>query len=270
MFDGSELRTLYAISPDGNRVAYDRVGSGPAIMLLHGGGGKRQDWHEAGYIERLRVYFTVITIDLRGHGESGLPTDSANYTTDKMGQDFLAVADDCGIEQFTIWAMSYGGKVGRYLAAQSKRVSKIILMGTPLGLGVSGQLRQDAIDFCAHWPPIMQTQQEGRLDLASLSQKDQEFLAHFNIPVMLGWVRAMLDWPAIEPADFLCPTLWLIGSEDRDAMDSFKEYKEALEDSQVKVHIVEGLDHNQVFDQIDRVLPTMLSFTQTTPHPRIG
>jgi pimeloyl-ACP methyl ester carboxylesterase len=141
MFDGSELRTLYAISPDGNRVAYDRVGSGPAIMLLHGGGGKRQDWHDAGYIERLRVYFTVITIDLRGHGESGLPTDSANYTTDKMGQDFLAVADDCGIEQFTIWAMSYGGKVGHYLAAQSKRVSKIILMGTPLGLGVSGQLR---------------------------------------------------------------------------------------------------------------------------------
>jgi pimeloyl-ACP methyl ester carboxylesterase len=80
----------------------------------------------------------------------------------------------------------------------------------------------------------------------------------------------MLDWPVIEPADFLCPTLWLIGSEDQHAMDSFKEYKGALEGSRVQVHVVEGLDHNQVFDQIDRVLPTMLAFTQTTPHPRIG
>jgi pimeloyl-ACP methyl ester carboxylesterase len=31
------------------------------------------------------------TVDLRGHGESDLPTDPADYTTDKMGQDILTV-----------------------------------------------------------------------------------------------------------------------------------------------------------------------------------
>ena len=207
----------------------------------------RQEWHEAGYVRRLRDNFTVITVDLRGHGESGLPTDPAAYTTDKMGQDILAVADACGVERFIIWGMSYGGKVSRYLAVQSERVAKLILMGTPLGLGVSGELRQDAIDFCAHWPPIVQAQRDGTLDLDSLSQDDQDVLRRINVPVVLAWVRAMLDWPAIEPADFRCPTLWLVGSEDRHAMASIKEYEESLKGSRVQVHVVEILDHEQVF-----------------------
>jgi pimeloyl-ACP methyl ester carboxylesterase len=268
------MNTLFATSPDGTRVAYDRSGAGPAIVLLHGGGGRRQDWDNAGYIRRLQDNFTVILLDLRGHGESGLPTEPADYTIDKMVQDILAVADACEVESFTLWGMSYGGKVGRYLAAglpsaagcssatQSARVANIILMGTPLGPGVTGQLRQDAIDFCAHWPPIMQAQREGRLDVASLSPDDQDVLRRLNVAVMLGWVRAMLDWPAVEPADFRCPTLWLMGSEDRHAMDSFREYEGSLAGSQVQVHIVEGLDHMQVFEQVDRVFPTMLAFTQ--------
>jgi pimeloyl-ACP methyl ester carboxylesterase len=234
-------------------------------VLLHGGGSRRQEWHEAGYVSRLQNDFTVITVDLRGHGDSGLPTDPADYTTHKMGQDILAVADACGMERVILWGMSYGGNVSRYLAVQSERVAKLILMGTPLGLGVSGELRQDAIDFCAHWPPIVRAQREGTLELDSLSQHDRDFLSHFRVPVMLGWVRAMLDWPAIEPADFRCPTLWLIGSEDRHAMASFKEYEQSLERSRVRARILDGLDHEQVFTEIERALPTMLAFTASGP-----
>jgi pimeloyl-ACP methyl ester carboxylesterase len=256
------MNTLFATSADGTRVAYDRSGTGPAIVLLHGGGGSRREWHEAGYVGRLRDEFTVIALDLRGHGESGLPTDPADYSPDKMGQDILAVADACGVERFAMWAMSYGGKVGRYLAVESERVSRLILMGTPMGPGVSGERRQEAIDFCAHWPPIVRAQQDGSLDLDALSLNDRDLLQRLNVPVMLGWVRAMLDWPAVEPADFRCPTLWLVGSEDRHAVVTLREYEESLPGSKVQVHIVEALDHNQVFDEIDRVFATMLAFTK--------
>jgi pimeloyl-ACP methyl ester carboxylesterase len=102
-------------------------------VLLHGGGNSRQVWHEVGYIEHLQNNFTVISPDLRGHGESGSPIEPSGYTTDKMIQDILAVADACGVDRFTIWGFSFGGKVGRYVATHSERVAKIILMGTPLG-----------------------------------------------------------------------------------------------------------------------------------------
>ena len=155
------MNTLFANSPDGTRIAYDHSGTGPAIVLLHGGGGMRQDWHEAGYVRRLQDNFTVITMDLRGHGESDLPTDPADYTIDKMGQDVLAVADACGIERFIIWGMSFGGRIGRHLATQSEHVVKFTMMGTPMGPGVSDEIRQEVKDFCAHWPPIAYSDENG-------------------------------------------------------------------------------------------------------------
>jgi len=73
----------------------------------------------------------------------------------------------------------------------------------------------------------------------------------------------MLNWHVVEPADFRCPALWLVGSEDRVAMITVREYEQSLKASKVQLHIVEGLNHGQVFDEIDRVFATMLAFTQS-------
>jgi pimeloyl-ACP methyl ester carboxylesterase len=256
------MDTHFVNSTDGMRVAYDRTGSGPALILLHGGGGRRQEWHEAGYVTRLQDQYTVITLDLRGHGESGQPTDPADYTFDKMQQDILAVADACEAEHFNVWAMSHGGRVGRYLAARPGRVTSMVLMSTLLGQGADGEMRQEVLDFCAFWPSILQAQRDGTLDLASLSTYDQDFLQTFNVAAMLGWGRAMLDWPAVEPNDIHCPILWLIGSEDHRAMANYRKYQDTLEGTLIQAHILEGLSHEQVFDEIDRVLPILLEFTQ--------
>jgi pimeloyl-ACP methyl ester carboxylesterase len=78
------MYTLYANSTDGTQIAYDLFGEGPAIVLLHGGGGSRQEWHEAGYIRLLQEDYTVITMDLRGHGESGLPVRPEDYAIELM------------------------------------------------------------------------------------------------------------------------------------------------------------------------------------------
>ena len=80
------MKTESIISADGTQLVYDVVGSGSAIILLHGGGGgqSRKSWHEAGYVERLKDAFTVIAMDIRGHGESDKPTEPGAYTIDKM------------------------------------------------------------------------------------------------------------------------------------------------------------------------------------------
>jgi pimeloyl-ACP methyl ester carboxylesterase len=257
------MSTLFTTSPDGTRIAYERCGAGPALVLLHGGGNSRQMWHEAGYVERLQGNFTVIPVDLRGHGESDQPTEPADYVIDKMLQDVLAVADACEAERFIIWGFSFGSRIGRYVASHSARVARIVLMGATLGVGISNEFRQYFAEFCAHWPPILQAQRAGVLDLDSLSQDDRELLQHTNVAAQIAWGRAMLDWPAVEPIDFLCPALWVVGSEDRMAMISARTYEPSLPGSKVQLLIVEGLNHGQVFAEIDKVFATILAFTQS-------
>jgi pimeloyl-ACP methyl ester carboxylesterase len=177
-----------------------------------------------------------------------------------MIKDILAVVDTCGVERFIIWGFSFGGKVGRYVAVHSERVTKIVLIGTPLGSFISNEFRQYMADFCAHWTPILQADRV--LDTTSLSKDDREFMENNNVSAMIAWGQAMLHWTAVEPDDFHCPVLWLVGSEDNVAMTTVREYQQCLPSTKVKLHIIDGLDHGQVFDEIDRVFAAMLAFSQ--------
>ena len=70
---------MFSTSVGGTRIAYDVTGSGSALMLLHGAGKTRRDWHKLGYVERLKDDFTVITADIRGTGDSDHLYDIVDY-----------------------------------------------------------------------------------------------------------------------------------------------------------------------------------------------
>jgi pimeloyl-ACP methyl ester carboxylesterase len=72
----------------------------------------------------------------------------------------------------------------------------------------------------------------------------------------------MLDWPIVEPAGFRRPTLWLVGAEDPHAMASLEGVMPRLPGSQVQVQVMAGLGHEQVFDEIEAVFPTLQAFGQ--------
>src|SRR5688500_4519002 len=103
--------TLFATSNDGTKIAYDVAGSGPAVILLHGGGQNREVWRRAGYVDRLAKELTVITIDIRGNGESDKPTDVSAFHFQRFSEDVLAVADAVKAQRFVLWGFSYGANV---------------------------------------------------------------------------------------------------------------------------------------------------------------
>ena len=179
-------KTLYARSSDGTQIAFDATGHGPTVILLHGGGQSRQMWHDAGYVNRLKDSFQVIAIDIRGWGESDKPTDPAAYTTYKHGQDILSVADVCGVQNFVLWGFSYGGNIGRYLAAQSDRIAGIVIMGIPFGLGAQGDFRATIERMRDFWKPILQAQRDKTIDWDALSETNRTLLGDQNLAVYLA------------------------------------------------------------------------------------
>jgi len=254
--------TAVATSPDGTRIAYDVIGRGPALMLLHGGGQTRRAWHDAGYVDRLRSRFTVIAVDLRGNGASDKPTDSDAYRIDRLCEDLLAVADAAGARRFTIWGFSYGANVGRYLAARSDRVDGMVVIGIPFGAPAAGSFRQVIIGLREKWLPILEAARAGNLDVNALSDADRTTWQRGTVPVGLAWMSAMLEWPAIEPEDLRCRSLWLVGSSNPAAMDSVRTYESRLPQTRVSLALVEGLTHEQELLEIDQVLPRLEDFMQ--------
>jgi pimeloyl-ACP methyl ester carboxylesterase len=252
--------TLFAQSSDGTQIAFDVTGNGPTIILLHGGGGSRQDWHEVGYVDAAKDSFQVIVMDIRGHGQSDKPIDQASYTTDKLVQDILAVANYCGAKTFVLWGYSYGGNISRYIAAQSDRVAGAIIMGIPFGPGASEEFQTYIENLETRWRPIIQAQQDNTLDWNTLSNEEQAVLKEDNPHLLLAWLNAILEWTTVVPGDLRSPGLWLIGSENKSAMASLGEYQESLPNS-VQVHVIEGLTHKQEFTEIDKVLPVLIEFT---------
>ena len=128
------MDTQFAVSDDGTRIAYDISGRGPALILLHGAGQSRKNWHSTGHVERLARDYRVVAIDLRGMGESDIRTEEEDFSIQNLQADICAVADACGLDDFYLWGYSFGGNIARHIACSCDRVSGLVVMGSPLSI----------------------------------------------------------------------------------------------------------------------------------------
>lgn len=93
---------------DGVRVAGYRLGgSGPPLLLAHATGFHAHVWLPL--LPALAPRFTVLALDLRGHGESPAPATLEGYAWARLAGDLLAVADHFGATRFCALGHSTGG-----------------------------------------------------------------------------------------------------------------------------------------------------------------
>lgn len=249
------MSTQFTTSTDGTRIAYDVTGQGPALVLLHGAGKTRQDWHKLGYVERLQPDFTVITVDLRGVGESDPLYEVEHYAIERICQDVAAVAAACGTPRYALWGYSLGGNVARYLGAWTDQVTACAIVGVGFGPAVDEAFDRYVDTFVQQWEPLARDYREGRRagPVKRAKVKDQ-------IPALVACFQAMRRWPSIEPEEMRCPTMLLLGTKNKAAMGWVQGNQEALQQAQVQVEVVEGLDHPQELSHVERVFPAVRAF----------
>ena len=96
----------YVTSSDGTRIAYERSGSGPLLVLLHGTGVERFSFR---FLEPLlRDHYTLCAVDRRGRGESGDSTGS--YAIEHEFADVAAVVGSL-TEPADLFGHSFGATV---------------------------------------------------------------------------------------------------------------------------------------------------------------
>jgi 3-oxoadipate enol-lactonase len=95
------------LNVNGIQMAYERHGSGPPLVLLHGYPLDHTIWNEV--VERLEDDFDMILPDLRGFGQSEVV--EPQYTIAEMAADVAALLDKLGIENTYIAGHSMGGYI---------------------------------------------------------------------------------------------------------------------------------------------------------------
>ncbi|MGA2765924.1 MAG: alpha/beta hydrolase [Spirochaetia bacterium] len=115
-------------SRDGTRIAYEKQGAGPAVILVAGALCARLSWSGPELSKFLAPSFTVFNYDRRGRGDSG---DTLPYAVEREIDDIEALIDEAGGS-----ASLYGHSSGAALILEAAlklgdKVKKLALYEAP-------------------------------------------------------------------------------------------------------------------------------------------
>ncbi|MFP5306446.1 MAG: alpha/beta fold hydrolase [Gammaproteobacteria bacterium] len=102
---------------NGARLAWQQLGDGPDLILVHGLGANRAFWFAQA--SALAADFRVSLFDLRGHGYSERTT--SGYSASALGADILGLMDALGIDRAALAAHSHGGAAALEAALAAPR-----------------------------------------------------------------------------------------------------------------------------------------------------
>lgn len=116
----------YIKSVDGTNIYYEDYGEGDSVIFVHGWGASHESWQPQ-VLEFAKKY-RVITIDLRGHGDSDKPY--SGYSYEDHCNDINSLIDQLKLVKPTLLGWSYGGSIATYYSAHySDKLAKLILLG---------------------------------------------------------------------------------------------------------------------------------------------
>ncbi|WP_224240197.1 alpha/beta fold hydrolase [Hyalangium gracile] len=115
------------ISKDGTPIAYEKSGSGPALILVDGALCSRQFGPMPKLAPLLAKRFTVFTYDRRGRGDSG---DTQPYAKERELEDLDALLQAAGGSAFVV-GLSSGGGLALEAAASGLNIPKLVAYEPP-------------------------------------------------------------------------------------------------------------------------------------------
>ncbi len=198
---------------DGVGIYFEVAGKGDPILLSHGYSATCAMW--ADQVAALQDRYTVITWDMRGHGNSDSPEDPALYSESHCVGDMKALLNELGFASAIIGGLSLGGYMSlAFYLAHPQMVRALMLFDT--GPGYKNDQAREQWNETAE-QRAQRFEDEG---LGSVGRGDETRLAQHRSAAGLAHAargmlkqfddRVMTSLPGIQ-----IPTLVLVGERDR-------------------------------------------------------
>ncbi len=208
----------------GLRLAYTDTGRGLPVLFVHGFPLNRSMWD--GQVAALSARYRIITIDLRGHGESEAPL--WRYSVEEFADDVAALLDHLTLPRVVLVGLSMGGYVAFAFARRhGQRLQALVLTDTraqadtPEGRNARFQLAQTAhtkgpTAVAEVMLPKLLAPETLRFN-PSLVQQIRSMIETMPLSGIAGDLMAMADRP--ESVSMLpsipYPTLVIVGEQDQ-------------------------------------------------------
>lgn len=167
------------IAPGGAEARKAVAGEAPALMLVHGWIGSSALWDLM--LPLLSGRYRVVAPDLPGHGGAEIPP-GFSFTLDDLSAFLARVAEEAGVESFTLVGHSMGGMIALHHAfLHPETVERLVLMDTPH--------RSRSLTWPAKLPLL-----DGALRLVS---------RYWREPTFALLIRSSVRHPEKLPPDFL-------------------------------------------------------------------
>jgi pimeloyl-ACP methyl ester carboxylesterase len=263
---------MHTIEVQGLHIAYDRLGSGPPLVLLHGILGDSRAWSRQ--LDALADEFTVVALDLPGCGQSDDPPETYRFPeyADCLAR-FIAVL---GLRQPHVLGLSWGGVLALELYNRDPTLPRsLTLAGTYAGWAGSlppeecdrrlqqclGEAELPPGQFVPGWLPGLLTERapqdlvdEVRAMMSEFHPAGYRVMAH---AVAEADLRPVLPRIAV-------PTLLLYG--DRDARSPLA-VAEALRDAirTAQLVVMPGVGHLSNVEAPERFNAEVRAFLRSLP-----
>jgi pimeloyl-ACP methyl ester carboxylesterase len=221
----------------GGRFAVDDVelevfheGSGPPLLLLHGGAGLN---HRAHFLRLLARHFEVIAPSHPGFGRTSLP--DRFDSVDDLAYLYLNLADALDLRQAILVGCSLGGWIAAEIAVRSTaRFAKLVLVA-PIGIKVGNRESRDIPDIFATSPDeiarlAFHDPAKAAVDFALLTDEELQILVRNRESLALYTWEPYMHNPKLRyHLDRIrIPTLILRGASDGLVSQAYAEAYAAL------------------------------------------
>ena len=240
------------VENDDASIWYTCCGSGPAVILLHGGLGNSGNWgHQIAPL--VEAGYRVVAIDSRGHGRS--TRDDRPYSYHLMSTDVLAVMDALAIEKAAIVGWSDGACTGMILGHHHPdRVAGILFFGC--NVDPSGTLPFEMA------PLIERCFSRHKQDYAALSPTPERFDEFVEAVGLMQ--RTQPDYSAAQLAEINVPMTFLHADGDEFIRREHAEYL-ARTVPDAKLVVLSGVTHFAPVQRPDMFNEVVLEFLQGLP-----
>ncbi|MBL8055415.1 MAG: alpha/beta hydrolase [Anaerolineales bacterium] len=261
------MMTRY-LTVSGGTLAYDEAGAGPLVIGVPGLGDLRAEYRFL-TPQLTAAGFRVVTLDLRGHGESGARW--AEYSMAAVGADVLALMRHLKAGPAILVGTSFGAGAAVYAAAEAPELTAgLVLLGPAVRDGGPKWLERILYTamFADPWGVAMWAWYFPKLFPTRRPADFEPYLAalraNLSEPGRLAALRGLINASKLASAERLgrvkAPALVVMGDRDPDFKDPAAEARRVAEPLGAEVAMVPGAGHYPHVEMPEITGPRVLAF----------